>query len=242
MKKIIKIISVLVSLLLAVALVFCLAFGVMGYQRYQLAIEEKPLQEAVLEITTNSSYVPYEEISPYFVQALVSVEDRRFFQRKGIDVIAFGRALLTNFFSGEIVEGGSTIGQQVAKNIYFTHSPSLTRKVAEIFLLYDLERNYTQEEIFAIYANIIYYGDGYNGIASASRGYFNKEPGELTLAEASLLAGLPQSPAIYQLSSGSDKAIRRQQTVLQAMIDCGYIDAEKKQSALQWSQDTYLQP
>ena len=104
-----------------------------------------------------------------------------------------------------------------------------------MFFLYDLEAAYSKDEILSFYVNVIYYGDGHYGIAQASRGYFNKEPSELTLAEATLLAGLPQSPSRYQLSSGKDLALHRQQQVLEAMQAVGLIDAAQSQAALEWS-------
>ncbi len=214
----------------------------MGYQKYREAIEEVPLQQKVEELTQREDYTEYDQISPEFIQAIVAVEDRRFFTRRGVDVISLGRAFLTNLFSGEVREGGSTITQQLAKNLYFDNRPSLTRKVAEIFLLYDLERNYTKEEIVTMYVNVIYYGDGYTGVGAASRGYFGKESSELTLAEASLLAGLPQSPSRYQLSTGLSLARQRQQQVLQAMVEGGLIDSRQSEQALQWSAAYSPQP
>lgn len=227
--------------LLGLALIVCLVIGGMGYRRYRMAVSAMPLPEAVISITSREDYVPFEEISPLFVQALTSVEDRRFFTRTGIDIIAMGRAVAVNLYYGKIIEGGSTIGQQVAKNLYFTHTPSITRKVAEVLIMLELERLCSKEEIFALYANIIYYGDGYHGIHAASHGYFNKEPSELSLPEASLLAGLPQSPSRYQLSSGSALAITRQSQVLQAMVECGFIESQTKEEALQWSKSTFLE-
>lgn len=145
-----------------------------GYQRYKEAIAEMPLADKIEEVKQREDYMPLDQISPDFVNAVVAVEDRRFYTRQGIDVISLGRALLTNLISGELKEGGSTIPQQLAKNLYFTHKPSLTRKIAEVFFLYDLEAAYSKDEILSFYVNVIYYGDGHYGIAQASRGYFNK--------------------------------------------------------------------
>lgn len=209
--------------------------GGMGYQRYQEAIEEVPLEQKIESVRQREDYTPYEQISADFIHAIVAVEDHRFFSRKGIDFISIGRALITNLFAGELKEGGSTITQQLAKNLYFDNRPSLTRKIAEIFFLYDLERNYTKEEILSYYVNVIYFGDGYYGVTAASRGYFNKEPSALTLAEASLMAGLPQSPSRYQLSDGLDLARNRQKQVLEAMKASGYVDETTAQQALEWS-------
>lgn len=229
----------LVLVLLLIIIIGAGWLTVLGYQRYKEAIDEVPLAEKIEEVKQREDYTPLDQISPDFVNAVVAVEDRRFYTRHGVDVISLGRALLTNLITGEVREGGSTIPQQLAKNLYFTHKPSLTRKIAEVFFLYELEANYSKDEILSFYVNVIYYGDGHYGIAQASRGYFDKEPAELTLAEATLLAGLPQSPSRYQLSSGKELALQRQQQVLEAMQAVGLIDSEQSQAALEWS-STYL--
>ena len=230
-----KVIKRFVLVLLVLLLIGAGWLTASGYQRYKEAIAEVPLAEKIEAVKQREDYTPLDQISPDFVNAVVAVEDRRFYTRKGIDVISLGRALLTNLISGEVKEGGSTIPQQLAKNLYFTHKPSLTRKIAEVFFLYDLEAAYSKDEILAFYVNVIYYGDGHYGIAQASHGYFDKEPSELTRAEATLLAGLPQSPSRYQLSSGKDLALHRQQQVLEAMQAVGLIDAAQSQAALEWS-------
>lgn len=209
-------------------------FTVAGYTSYREAIKEYPLKDAVLEIQSRADYVKTDSINKDFLNAVVAVEDRRFYTRNGVDFIALGRALVANIMAGEIVEGGSTIAQQVGKNIYFDNRTSLVRKIAEMFLLYDLEAEYSKEVILELYVNIIYYGDLYYGISQASKGYFKKEPADLSLAEASVLAGLPQSPSRYQLSSGTELAKKRQKVVLEAMFTNGYIDEAQKQDALQW--------
>lgn len=213
--------KVVVRLCVIVFLVITIIAGVIfiqGYQRYKEAIKETPIEQKVQEVIQGKNYVPYEEIDEDFLNAVVAIEDHRFFTRQGVDLIAIGRSLVVNVVSGEIKEGGSTITQQVGKNFYFSHEPSITRKVAEIFLVDDLEAEYSKEEILALYVNIIYYGDGYNGIEAASMGYFGKSASDLTLYEATLLAGLPQSPSRYQLSNGYDLINERQKLVVLAMV------------------------
>ncbi len=218
------------------ALMFVIAVGVLfitiGYFRYQEAVNEISIIDKVFEIESMDGYVKYEDISSDFINAIVAVEDRRFFERKGIDYIALTRAALTNLFSGEVVEGGSTITQQLAKNMYFTHKASLTRKVAEVFLLYELEGMYSKEKIVELYVNLIYYGDLYYGVENASMGYFEKHANELTLNEASILAGLPQSPSRYQLSNQTELTYKRQKEVLYAMLNNGYITQEEYDEVL----------
>lgn len=233
----------LVRKLLVLLLILALCFGGvvlgMGYQRYKSAKDEISLEDKVNEVMENPDFVSYDQISADFLNAVVAIEDRRFYTRDGVDLIAIARALWTNMTAKELKEGGSTITQQVAKNLYFDNKPSVTRKIAEIFFLYDLERDYTKEEILAIYVNIIYYGDGHYGVKQASQGYFHASPDQLTLSQASLLAGLPQSPSRFQLSDGSSLAIQRQKSVLQAMEVSGFIQEEQINQALQWSESQY---
>lgn len=219
-----KILKRLLGIIIILGIAVAGYFGLEGYNRYKEAITELPLSIAISNIQSDPNYVSYEQIDTDFVDALVAIEDHRFFERKGIDIVAIGRAFVSNLVSKEIQQGGSTITQQVAKNIYFSNKPSFTRKIAEIFFVWDLEKEYTKEEIFAMYANIIYYGDGYYGVKQASNGYFNTEPDDLTLYEASLLAGFPQSPSRYQLSNGYELINKRQRQILKAMVDYGYIN------------------
>ena len=203
-----------------------------GQKRYEEAINEKPIKEAVNEIINREDYLPYESIDKDFLDALVSIEDHRFYERKGIDIISIGRAFVINMISGTLQQGGSTITQQLAKNIYFSHNKSITRKVAEVFFVYDFESMYSKEEILAMYANIIYYGDGYTGINNASKGYFNKDAHDLNLYEATVLAGLPQSPSKFQLSNGFKEINKRQEAVLDSMVKNMYISKEERTEIL----------
>ena len=195
-----------------------------GYMNYRKVIKETPIKEQVSEIRSNENYVTLEEVSPYLIKATVAIEDHRFYEHGGVDYISMLRALVQNVISKGIVGGGSTITQQLAKNMYFDYSANYIRKVSELFVAYDLEKQLSKDEILELYLNIINYGDNHIGILEASQGYFLKNPSKLTLDEASLLAGLPQSPSNYQLSIHLDAARNRQKYVLEAMVEYGYID------------------
>lgn len=207
-------IALLILVLAAISI-----FTFLGYQQYQTAIKEISIEEKVKEIQAQDSYVSYEELSPYLLQATIAIEDHRFYSHHGIDYIATTRAFFNNLVSKEIVGGGSTITQQLAKNMYFGYENSLVRKFAEVFVVRELEEHYSKEEILTLYVNIINYGDQHIGIKEAANGYFDVAPSELTLDQASLLAGLPQSPANYQLSNHYEQAKIRQKAVLQAMVE-----------------------
>lgn len=208
--------------------------GMFGYSYLECRdlINEKPILKQVQPYWAKEGYVPFEELNPDFVNAVVATEDKRFFEREGFDYIAFARAMLTNIYYKGLYEGGSTIPQQVAKNLYFTQEVSIIRKIEEVFMMHELEKELTKEEILALYVNMNYYGDGYWGIGEASKGYFKVDQSKLSLAQAAMLAGLPQAPAVYQLSSGYEKAKLRQEYVLEAMNRNDYIDEQQMQQAM----------
>ena len=129
-----------------------------------------------------------------YLDAVVAVEDHRFYIHGGIDLIAIGRAAWNNLWAGELAEGGSTITQQLAKTLYFTQEKRFTRKAAEVFMARALEKTFTKDEILELYVNSIYFGGGYTGVRQASLGYFGKEPSELTKYECTLLAGIHNAP------------------------------------------------
>ncbi|MBR2825242.1 MAG: penicillin-binding protein [Solobacterium sp.] len=209
-------------------------FILQGKSEYQAQIQKKPLAQAVEEHTSKEDYVLFENISMNYVNAVVAVEDQRYYTRTGFDWIALIRATINNFILGENVEGGSTISQQIAKNLYYVGKVrTIKEKIAEVFMMLDLERMYSKDELIALYANIVYYGDGYYGIKDASNGYLKKDPSELSIAEGALLAGLPNAPSAYQLSTAYDLAINRQQKVLSRMLEEGYISEEEYHHALQ---------
>lgn len=194
-----------------------------GYQMYQAALEEKPIQQMAEEIRMQSSYTSLEQIPQIYLDAVISVEDHRFYQHDGLDYVAIIRAMYHNVKAGEFMEGGSTITQQLAKNQFFTQRKELTRKFAEVFMVQELERLLEKDEILELYINSIYYGDGYYCIADASRGYFGKEPWKMTSFECVLLAGIPNAPSVYAPTVNPELAIQRQRQVLQEMVHWGYL-------------------
>lgn len=204
-----------------------------GYHEYQTALKNHPLDEKIAAIMNQENYVKLDEISPYLLDATIAVEDKRFFTHHGIDYLAYARILYYLLSEGEINSGGSTITQQLSKNLYFTFEPSLTRKVSEYFMAYKIESTYEKEVILEVYLNIINYGDDQMGIGNAAKHYFHKTPLELTFDESTLLAGIPQSPINYQLSNHLDQARIRQQAVLRNLEKNQVYDAEVFKQYLQ---------
>lgn len=225
--KIFRKLLIILLILLVVAASFLFFIG---YGYYSNALKEKPLLARVEEITKKENYTPFNELPKDYVNAVIAVEDHRYYEHSAIDFIGIARAFYTNIRDGEFDEGGSTITQQVAKNIVFNQEKTLTRKLGEIFAAYDLEKNYSKDEIFALYVNSSYFGDGYYCIYDASQGYFGKTPKELNLDEASMLAGLPNAPSVYSPSVNPDLAKKRQKHVLNKMVEYGYITKEEAES------------
>lgn len=213
-----------ILILILIAIIIC---GVIGFVVYSKALSEKPLLTRTAEITDDEHYTPFDELSQDYINAVISVEDKRYYEHGCIDFIGIARAIWTNIRAGELQEGGSTITQQVAKNLVFNQEETLTRKLGEFFAAYDLEKKFTKNEIFALYVNSAYFGEGYYGIYDASMGYYGKEPKDLNLAEASMLAGVPNAPSVYAPTVNPDLARQRQAHVLETMVENGYITQEE---------------
>ncbi|MBQ7516216.1 MAG: transglycosylase domain-containing protein [Schwartzia sp.] len=182
------------------------------------------LPEAVNARVPAEHFVPVSRMPNRLTEAIVAVEDSRFYQHPGFDIEAIARAALVNIRSGEIEEGASTITQQLVKNLFLTPDRTFDRKAEELALALDFEARYSKNEILALYLNTIYFGSGFYGIYDAAHGYFGKEPSALSLPEAAMLAGLPNAPSLYSPYEDFLMAKRRQFVVLDAMVRAGYID------------------
>ncbi len=218
-------IILLILFVIALSLIFMIGFGY-----YTNTLKEKPLITRVEEVTGKENYTPFEQLPKNYINAVIATEDHRYYDHGAIDPIGIARAFYTNIRDREFDEGGSTITQQVAKNVVFNQDKTLVRKLGEIFAAYDLEKQYSKDEIFALYVNSSYFGDGYYCIYDAAKGYYNKEPKDLSLSEASMLAGVPNAPSIYAPTVNPDLAKKRQTHVLNKMVEYGYISKEEAQS------------
>ena len=217
--------------IILVIFIVCFSIGIFavgsGYDMYKEALENKPLSQKIEEIKSDKNYTSIDKLPKIYLDAVVAVEDHRFYNHPGIDIIAIGRALINDIKAFELVEGGSTITQQLSKNIYFTQEKSFIRKIAEVFMAFDIERNYSKDEILELYVNTSYFGEGYTGIREASLGYFGKEPQNLSDSEAVMLAGIPNSPSNYSPTKNPELARKRKKQVLDKMIEYGYISKEE---------------
>lgn len=204
-----------------------------GYNLYKTTINEKSLSDKISQIKSDKKYVSINDVPSYYTNAIIAVEDHRFKEHGAIDVISIGRAIVSNIQAKDFNEGGSTITQQVAKNLYFIGEDDVvSRKVAEIFVAIDLEKNYSKDEILEFYINTIYFGEGYYGIKEASTGYYKKEPKDMNLDEATMLAGVPNAPSVYAPTINPTLAKSRQGKVLRSMVEYGYISQEEADKVL----------
>ena len=203
-----------------------------GYDKYQMALADRPLTDVIEELQGKDNYTQYEDVPEFYYKALVAVEDRRFYNHNGIDIIGTTRAIYNDIKAKELLEGGSTISQQLAKNLYFPKDNTLQRKIAEIFMALKIEREYEKEDVLEFYVNGIYYGSGYYCIYDAAQGYFDKKPIDMTDYECTLLVGIPNAPSIYSLDIRPDLARQRQSKVVECMLDCEYISIEESQELL----------
>lgn len=232
MKSFLKIIRNIVIILIVLVILVSAVFIFRGHSMYSSALSKMDLNSKIKSIEDNTKYyVYYEDIPKDYINAVVAIEDHRFFEHSGFDFIAIARAICADFSSGSFAQGGSTITQQLAKNIYFTQERNATRKVAEIFMASYLEKNLSEdktkakEKILELYINTACFNNCF-GLGQASRKYFNKEPKELTLYECTLLAGVPNAPAIYAPDVNMKKCIQRQNQVINAMVKYDYIDED----------------
>ena len=207
-------------------------YGIRGYRIYRDAVSEQPLEERVDEIRDRDHFTRYSELSDFYIKAVISVEDCRFEQHGGIDPISILRALWVDIKTQSFEEGGSTITQQVAKNMLFTQEKKIERKVAEVFAAVALESNYEKNEIFELYVNTAYFGSGYYGIYDAAMGYYGKTPSELTDYEAAMLAGLPNAPSAYSPDTNMDLAVRRVRQVLDSMVENDILTEEEAEAIM----------
>ncbi|MBR2704805.1 MAG: transglycosylase domain-containing protein [Clostridia bacterium] len=215
-----------ISIIVASILVLLLGLG--GYNYYNKAVSEIALEDKVKQVQSSADFVKYEDLPKNLIDATIAVEDHRFWEHGTVDFVSLGRAIFSNIKAGEAKEGGSTITQQVSKNLYFMNDKyNRDRKIAELIMSAKLEKNYSKEQIFELYVNTIYYGNGYYGIKAAANGYFNKEPKDLTLDECTLLAGVPNAPSVYAPTANLELCKDRQAKVIRSMVKYNYLTQEE---------------
>ena len=177
------------------------------------------------------SFVRVQDFPMVMKQAVISAEDERFYQHGGVDYLGLVRAAATNVMAGKIKGGASTITQQVARNFFLSNEQTLTRKISEWLLAFKIEKSLTKDQILEIYLNHIFLGNRAFGFAAASRVYYNKDIGQVTAAEAAMLAGIPKAPSLYNPFNNLKRAALRQQYVLRRMNELGFLNDENVKAA-----------
>lgn len=191
-------------------------------------------EKVASKVTSNKSEgTPIKDVPDHMKNAVVAIEDHRFYKHNGVDMIGISRALFRNLFAGGVVEGGSTITQQLTKNAILDSEKTYSRKLKEAFLAREIEKEYSKDEILQMYLNTIYFGDGAWGINRAAKKYFGKEVKDLTLSESAMLAGLIKAPSALNPYEHLDKAVKRRNLVLAMMAENGFITKEEADKAKQ---------
>ena len=222
MKMLARIVKRLLVVVVVAAVALCAFVTWRGYGMYRDALAERSIEQAVERLRAQDGYTGIDELPQRYLDAVVASEDHRFYEHGGIDVIAIGRALLADISTLSLREGGSTITQQVAKNLFFTKDKRFERKVAEVFMVHDLEAAYGKREILELYVNSAFFGRDYTGIGQASWGYLGHAPAEMDDYECTLMAGFPNAPNLF--ATDPKAAAARQQLVVRQM-ECYGFDA-----------------
>ncbi len=212
-----KLITRILALAMTLLLVSAGTLVYLGYREYVRVTDEKSLDAAAEEIRSKEHFTRLDDLPSLYLDAVVAVEDKRFYDHNGVDIIGIGRAIWVNIRNWELREGGSTITQQLIKNIYFETDRGPIQKIAETFGALEMEKRYSKRDILELYVNNIYFGDGYYCIYDAAMGYYGIEPGEMGEYESTMLAGVPNSPSAYSPSKNPELAEQRRQVVLRRL-------------------------
>jgi penicillin-binding protein 1A len=233
--------SLYAALLGAIALVVAVAVAVASLPSYDQLTKRNDLGQMIRVHASNGAvlislgpsfgqWLTYEEIPPAMRSAMIAIEDKRFRSHPGVDPIGIARSVAVRIKTGRWLQGGSTITQQLARNIFLTNNRTFGRKIKEAILALALERKFTKDQILELYLNRVYFGGGAYGIDAASRRFFGHSADHLSLGEASIVAGLVKAPSNYAPTADVEAARNRSEVVLNAMVDSGFISRDQAQS------------
>lgn len=195
-----KLLFKMIIILLVIITGFCGYYGYLGYQIYQDKIQEQSLSERVNQLKSKEDYVTLDQISPIYKEAVLESENRRFYKHGPVDYYGLARAMFINITTFSFKEGGSTITQQLAKNLCLSFKKNLSRKFAEVFIAKDLEDHYSKDEILEMYLNITYLGEGNYGIQAASQYYYHIDAIDLNKQQCDILVKTLKRPSVYNPS------------------------------------------
>ena len=227
MKKLLKGILSIILALVVLGIIATIAYLGIIYNEVNNEIKSGKIEKIVDGIRSRATYVKKENIDKLYLKAVIAAEDRRYYNHGAIDIIGFSRAMYNNIISFRLKEGGSSITQQVSKNIFLDQRTEINRKIKELFYSIELEKKYSKDEILEIYVNTSYFGAGYYGIGPATQGYYGKTPEKLSLNEAAFLAGVPNAPSVYNPYEHYDLAVQRRNIVLKKMVFNGDITQQE---------------
>ena len=227
MKKLLKGILSIILALVVLGIIATIAYLGIIYNEVNNEIKSGKIEKIVDGIRSRATYVKKENIDKLYLKAVVAAEDRRFYNHGAIDIIGFSRAMYNNIISLKLKEGGSSITQQVSKNIFLDQRTEINRKIKELFYSIELEKKYSKDEILEMYVNTSYFGAGFYGIGPATQGYYGKTPEKLSLNEAAFLAGVPNAPSAYNPYEHYELAVQRRNIVLRKMVYNGDITQEE---------------
>lgn len=228
-----KVIKKIITFIILIILIFAGLLTYKGYTLYKEALDKISVKDKVEEIKSQENYTTIDQMPEFYLNAVIAVEDHRFYDHGAIDFISIARAVWINVKSFKLKEGGSTITQQLAKNIYFTQEKTALRKISEIFMAYEIERNCSKDDILEMYLNTSYFGNGYYCVKDAANGYFDKEPIDMDKYESSMLAGIPNAPSLYAPTKNMDLATQRQKQVLDKMVKYKYISEDEENEIIE---------
>ena len=231
-KKIIRTIFSIVGIIAALCVAVVAFFAIKGAVMWNNAKVEHPINALVTQLQSENGFARISELPDFYINAVISVEDRKFRTHNGINLKSIARALLYDIKSLSFEQGGSTITQQLAKNLWFTQEKQIERKFAEVYAAFELEKALSKDEIFELYVNTIYFGSDYYGITAAAHGYFDKSPSELSEYECAMLAGLPNAPSAYSPDESPELARQRLGMVLDSMERNGVITAARVEEVM----------
>lgn len=227
MRKFLKgILSIILGIIILTIIVVLAYLGII-YNEVNTEIKAGKIEKTVEGIRSRNTYVKKEKIDELYLKAVIAAEDRRYYSHGAVDVVGFSRAMYNNIISMKLKEGGSTITQQLSKNIFLDQRAEIDRKIKELFYSIELEKKYSKDDILELYVNTSYFGAGYYGIGPATKGYYDKTPEKLSLNEAAFLAGVPNAPSVYNPYEHYDLAVQRRNIVLKKMVFNGDITQQE---------------
>lgn len=227
MRRIIKGILTIICVIFLICVIGIASYLGIIYNEVNTEIKAGKIEKTVNSIRERNTYVKKENIDKLYLKAVVAAEDRRYYSHGAVDIMGFSRAMYNNIISLKLKEGGSSITQQLSKNIFLDQKTELERKIKELFYAIELEKRYSKDDILELYVNTSYFGAGYYGIGPATKGYYDKTPEKLNLNEIAFLAGVPNAPSVYNPYEHYELALQRRNIVLRKMVYNGDITQEE---------------